>query len=264
VLTVPARSAWMQGQVTWVFLPLLTEAWLAGRRGDAWSAGAWLAPVIALKPSLAPFALVLPWRTSILAAAGSAAATLVSVLILGVGPFQAWLALQSWINWAAAPANASLWALAARLHHWRLADVSLASLPRVEVLLIALVCAGLALPILKTRGDRRWVLAHLWSTLVSPLGWTQYLPWIAGPLLGLRTWPPAFRVVLIGFFVPSSAISAASGDLAPLFGSINAILVFMSFALLAPIPGMTRIDPRETETTAALQGRNRRESPPSH
>ena len=57
--TLPAQIAWAQGQVTWILLYPLTKAWRSAREGRSVTAGAWLAPAIAVKPILALTPLVL-------------------------------------------------------------------------------------------------------------------------------------------------------------------------------------------------------------
>lgn len=233
LLSGPARLAWMQGQVTWVLLPLLTEAWLAERDGHPMRAGAWLVPVVAIKPTFALFALLLSWRVWVVAGLGSAALTIVSIVVMGSESFRAWLSLERHINWAAAPANASLWGLAGRFHAWRLNDVTLSDLP--VALVIVVVAAGglLAIPVLRARGDRRWLMAYLWVALLAPLAWVQYLPWLLGPLVGVLPWPRLMSAVFIGSFVPWSVFIRYGGTITLLAGSVNALLVAGAYAAIA-------------------------------
>ncbi len=176
--------ALLQGQLTYVLLYPITEAWAAYRHERYRLAGWWLAPAIAIKPPLALLALLLPWRVWLPAAALAESVSVGAFIVTGSDPWRAWLHAGGSVAWLHLPFNASLWGLAAR---WTGAT-RLRDMPVAAVLGVLLTGAWLF-----WRGhqepdrDRRYLLAVLWSVLLSPLGWSHYLPLAFAPLVAI--WP---------------------------------------------------------------------------
>lgn len=179
---VPALVVWMEGQVTWLLLPFVVVAWAHGRAGRHVAAGLWLAPLIAIKPPFALFALLLPWQTWLVAGSCSAGLTLAGIGAMGLPVWREWVAFSGVITWLSEPSNASVWGLAIRITGAR----SLLALPRWVLASLSLCLSAGAIPIVRARVDRRWALAFVWLTLAAPLGWIYYLPLALGPLAALR------------------------------------------------------------------------------
>lgn len=248
IVSQPAITAWLLGQVTWVLLYPVTRAWLAADR-SAVRSGLWLGAVIAIKPPFALFALLLPLPVMMVAAATSAGISALDVAISGWQPWRDWLVLGHQIDWYAWPINASLWVWPARwatvhsaagfIGSWVwLADhrVQFSGLPTpgvVAILLILLSCVPL---VLKAKGDRRWVLAFVWSLLASPLGWIYYLPVILGPLLGSWTSNRGQRLAFILLSFPAIWFAGLSPTawLAPSICAISTVVAFAGWAPVRP------------------------------
>jgi hypothetical protein len=191
--TLPAQIAWGQGQVTWVLLYPVTKAWLAARIGRPVTAGAWLAPAIAVKPLLALLPLPLGVGTLAAAALGSAGLTLGGVAITGVGAWRDWLSNAPDVTWIGVPDNVSLWGTLARGMGVPFEGVLRVSDFPAWAVLTVLTGAGL-LAYRAAREpdmDRRWTLAGLFTIAASPLGWLYYLPVFLGPLAAVATRPCA-------------------------------------------------------------------------
>ena len=196
IATLPAWYVWLKGQVTWLLFALVTRAWLSTRRA-AW----WLIPAVMLKPPLAIAAVLLPWRIGVPAIAGAVAGSLALMGLTGLQVWQEWLHAGSLAPLIGTPSNASVWGAAARFEHGvrgvRLLDLSA----------VALVCGSLAAAAVswltaRAHGDRRWALALLTSTLVSPLGWVYYLPLAFGPLAAFLRWSPWLIPVAAVWLLP--------------------------------------------------------------
>lgn len=185
-LTQGALMAIRSGQVTWLLLYPFTLAWAAHRRGRPTIAGIWLGAAIALKPSLAPCAALLPLATLTSTALTSLGLSAASVPVTGWEPWVAWIRQSESVTWLASPANASLWGVAARLE-WRTGPApGLTALSLPAVIIVLAVAAALALESTRRRGaDSRFLCGVLWALLVSPLGWAYYLPLAAAPAAAL-------------------------------------------------------------------------------
>lgn len=207
----PAVFAWGLGQLTWVLMWIVTNAWLASRRSTM-RAGVWLGFGIAIKPPLALMAILLPIVACASAAAVAASITVLAIAIAGWPAWQAWLASSARVDWLAWWPNASLWGTAARIHVGGLAPVALRSLPIASIAVVFVLAAVLAVMALRASGDRRWLLAGLWSLAVSPLGWTYYLPLYIGPAL-------ASAIAGRGAFVAAIVILAAPAGMLTILGA---------------------------------------------
>jgi hypothetical protein len=176
----PAVFAWALGQVTWILMWIVTRAWLSADASPA-RAGVWLGLAVAIKPPLVLMAIMLSPAIWIAAGLVAACVTGAAMAITGWPVWQSWLALNGQVDWLAWWPNASLWGVAARIHAGGLGSVTLKSLPLTSVISVLLASAALAVVTLRSSGHRRWLLAGLWYTAASPLGWTYYLPLFLGP-----------------------------------------------------------------------------------
>lgn len=176
----PATVVWQEGQVTWLLLYPVSRAWLAP---TAVRAGLWLAPVVILKPPLALMAALTPWPIPLVTGIAAAVGTLATIPLTGWKAWGDWLDQSRAVSWIGDWSNVSLWGLAARVHGRNVEGTSLYDIPLVAVAVIAVVGAILAGVVLRREGGVRWTLALLWSLLLSPAGWSYYLPLALGPAL---------------------------------------------------------------------------------
>jgi hypothetical protein len=188
------------GQITWLLLAPLTLAWAYYRGDRPIAAGVCVGICVAIKPPLALMALLLPWQTWTTAGAISAGLSLAAIAATGLEPWLTWARLGSEVTWLGSPANASLWGAAARLRSGGVSgaihELSLAATTMVCAL--ALILGWITLR--QTQRDRRFLLASLWSLLVSPLGWAYYLPLVWGPVVALWGSRPIRIAYLIALF----------------------------------------------------------------
>jgi len=211
IAAMPAAVAWQLGQISWILLWLVTRAWIASasrpKRG-----GVWLGLAIAIQPPLALMAILLPLEVCVAAAATAAAMTGMGVVVASVGAWKDWIALSGHVTWLPFPLNASLWGLAARIQSGGVVAFSFAQMSWVWLVLVALAGAALAVLTLQTTGSRRWILAGLWGVLLSPLGWTHYLPTLIGP--GVATTTSRRRALVTGLVllaVPLPVVAVVAG-----------------------------------------------------
>ena len=201
-----ACLVWLEGQLTWILLPVTTLSWLAYRTGRPVVAGAWLGVLVAVKPFFAVAALPLGVAACVAAAAVSLGISAISVLASGIDVWQQWLHSGGEIAWLTRPGNASLWGLAARVRGFGLQDqVQLAGLGPLTLLVVGLLAAALFASA-ATRRDpsKRWLLAVTAAILSSPLGWSHYVPLVAPPLVAHTAgrWNRALTVSVVLFCVP--------------------------------------------------------------
>lgn len=210
IAAMPAAVAWQLGQVTWILLWLVTRAWLASA-SSATRAGIWLGLAIAIQPTFALMAILLPaaiWIPAAMASAGMSAAALA---ITGVGAWREWIALSRNITWLPFPLNASLWGLVARIQSRATEGLGFASMNHGAIVAVAATGIALASVTLRARGNRRWVLAGLFGVLLSPLGWTHYLPTLLGPAIATRSsYPRALAVGIVLLAVPLPLLAAVA------------------------------------------------------
>jgi len=196
-VSMPALLVWTEGQVTWWLLLLATRAWLAPTPGRA---GLWLAPLLVIKPSLLPLALLLP--VPVAATAGGAAAVLggLSVLFQGWAPWATWLSQDEAILWLTWYPNASIAGVVGRIEEARLTMAGLRDLSWGWIAATAAASAVLVPLTMRRTGPARWSLALFSATLIFPLGWIYYLPIGLG---WLRASWPANRVAIAGLVLLS-------------------------------------------------------------
>ena len=213
-----------QGQVTFWLLWPVTRAWIAVRHGRHAIGGLWLGPVIAIKPTIALTALLLPWPVWVVAGALSAAITGLGILAAGWGPWAQWLEAGADVDWITQHLNASLWSLAARWEIGQALHVRLRDLSMPVILLVVAVGLLLGWRARRTKDiDRRFTLALLWHALMSPLGWIYYLPLAVGP--AAATWRSnrwAIAAFLLSF-VPLGFVSVHVAWSAPIVRTMGSI-----------------------------------------
>lgn len=209
-------QSWMLGQFTGLLLLPTTMAWIAYRQGKHSIAGAWLAPVIALKPTFALLALLLPIPVWLMAGGLSLAITIFGVGLTGFDVWRQWLAAGQAVSWLPFPFNVSFWGLVARWQVPGVNNVTLADLHPVSIAVVLLVIGALAWHAMSRRHpDARFFFATILSILASPLGWIYYLPLAAGP--AAATWPRSI-----------AAAAACTMLVLPIFGRLHGA---------EPIPG---------------------------
>jgi hypothetical protein len=214
------------GELTFLLMPLFVLAWLADRDGREWTAGVFMGALLYLKLFLGLFLVYWLWRGATRAVTACAAVViglwLLTVIVLGVDPLLSWIGALRGISWQVHPVNGSLSALAARSFH----DFSGLMLPVhfrpvIEApllewgagLAMRLAVAWLsAMRLPRLTRDGQWTLCLLTALLLSPLGWTYYLPWIAGPAL-LTIGHRPLLVALACLLPPWAVFTSISGPL---------------------------------------------------
>jgi len=187
-LSYPVLPVWFQGQPIWLLMYPCTRAWAAYRGNREQAAGLWLVPLILAKPQLALAVLLLPWRVWLSCGLTSAALALLSVPIIGIGAWKAWLVLGSQVHWLSFPGNASVWGLATRLQSRSIASGALPDIhPAVAFALVLFLVAAARIVWRSSTPDLRLARAVVWGLLAAPLGWISYLLVATGPLLAC--WP---------------------------------------------------------------------------
>lgn len=182
-----AGIVWLEGQITWLLLPVAAHCWWAYRSGSNGLAGFWLGVLITAKPFLALAALPLGALSFVSAGVVSFGLSLGSIIVTGWAPWKDWLSASRAVSWLASPGNASIWGLVVRWSGVGLRDpVTAGDVATPALGAIAFVFLSMAVWT-ATRSDRdeRWTLAVLTAILCSPLGWTHYLPLVAPPLVAL-------------------------------------------------------------------------------
>lgn len=185
-------GAFHTGQYVGLLMVPATLAWRAAREERWSSAGAWIGVLAYHKPFALIFVAWLLWHRygRALAAAGITVigSIVLGELVFGLGVHQQWRASlqQDVTGWTWLYVNASAWAPWARAFKpspsfAHVVDPTLAVLP---ALASAAVVAGITGWRLRRRVEIDTAWAILWSAalLISPLGWTYYIWWAAGPI----------------------------------------------------------------------------------
>ena len=216
VAAMPAAVAWQLGQISWILLWIVTRAWISSAASRT-RAGVWLGLAISIQPPLALMALLLPLGVCLAAAVTAGAMTGIGVLIAGIGAWKDWIALSGHVTWLPFPLNASLWGLAARVQSGGVNALAFSQMSWVWLALVVIVGLALALLTIRATGSRRWILAGLWSVLLSPLGWTHYLPTLIGPGIATsssRRGALVTGLVLLAVPLPIVAVVAGTNAIA--------------------------------------------------
>jgi len=208
----------MTGQLTFHLLPLVTLAWIAGRR-QAWlRAGLWLGVIAAVKPNLGLFGLCLiaigQWRAAFAMGAAVAASFGVGLLIFGWDAHVRWIAAIQAIDWTWAPMNGSWSGFFTRVFQGGASLHPLIAAPFLVMPLTALASLAtvgisvrqMARSLPRISADHFFAIGLLAAQLTSPLGWIYYLWLAAGPLLAIwltaRERPDRWRDIAIWLALP--------------------------------------------------------------
>lgn len=201
---LPASYVWIHGQWTWIMFACVTRAWLAKTPRQS---ALWLTPVMMIKPPFLLLALALPWRIGVPAAIIAVLASLATVPILGVSLWADWWSMRlvdiplGFFN------NASLVGLVARIDYGVLTVSPKARLDTVLLASAGVLAVSLLPGVWQSRGDARWARAWLWAILVMPIGWLNYLPTAAGPILSTAN-PRTLAIVFAVWLLPRHAMWA--------------------------------------------------------
>jgi arabinofuranan 3-O-arabinosyltransferase len=170
----PLHGTLVLGQIYGILLVGLVAGWIAERRGHPVAAAALYGATVALKPSLAPL-LLLPvvlrrWRPAAVGWGAAAAASLLGVLLAGVGSGLEWLRIGFAEPVPDSVDNASLPGLVVRF-----------GLPSAIGTAVGLVVLGGTLAVLAGRraevdpaGTAPWAVLAA-GLLLSPIAWHNYL-----------------------------------------------------------------------------------------
>ncbi len=200
ILCSQATFAALQlGQLSWLLTLAVTLAWRADRADARWRAGLLLGCLMAAKPFLGVFGVYALWRRSS-ALLGGMAIGMLAFAAAGLaagGPlaYWSWIFVLGRVNWPAHLANGSLLGIVSRVLE-RQTSGEIAITPVVhwpEVVTGAWLFAGLVVTVLGARRiarsagdiDQHWFILLLLSLLLSPLGWSYYVPLLSGPAVAV-------------------------------------------------------------------------------
>jgi hypothetical protein len=250
-------QSWMLGQFTGLLLLPTTLSWIAFRKGRHVLSGAWLAPVIALKPTFAMLALLLPVPVWLSAGLLSLTLTLIGVAMTGTEAWRHWIAAGASVDWIRLPFNASLWGLVAR---WQAGEPPARALQDLNPFVITGVLIAIVFLARHARTsrqpDRRYFFATVVSVLASPLGWIYYVPLAVGP--ATATWPGS----LLAMAACAVLISPMIGPLheaGPVLGSmyfVGLMGAWVAWAVAEKVPEASikarrSLDPTQAGETSA-------------
>jgi hypothetical protein len=259
-------TALVTGHISFVLFLLLTLAWRDARHGRWTRSAVALGLALSVKPFLLMLAPYYLWRRqwkAVGALAGTVALCyLAGLVVFGIDNNRSWLErMRLADSWAWVPMNASLLGLLKRSFtpNALFANVGLLSSETIKTIWLAL---GIPLGLLSLaavasdaspRGvDRAFGLLLVAALLLSPLGWTYYLPLGLGPILMLAvswgrdrtaanrprwTWRQKLLVASIpGFCVPVFApdLGQPFAPLTPIMGSAycwSLLFVWLALAL---------------------------------
>lgn len=240
-----AGGVWLEGQLTWLLMVPLTEAWIASRRNRPFRAAAWLGTVVALKPVLALTALPLGLTICLGAACVAASLTLLSIAIGGWGVWFAWLNGAHATMWLGTPANASLVGLAAR---WSAPSLNTPTTinqlgPAAWLGLAVVGMCTFSYAASRKDADQRWVLSLTAAMLCAPIAWWHYFPLLGPMLLALWArghWTIPLTCGVAMFYLPPvgySKLAENNWEAGIVLGSIycaGAILIYLGAAIRVP------------------------------
>lgn len=250
------------GQPVGFLMTAVTAAWIADRRGSLYLAGLLLGVAMAAKVFLGLFVVYALWRRSarllggILS--GLAATIAIGLIPAGMAGYQSWVSVLGQVTWAAHLANASIFGFLTRLltvPPKGLEVTPLTILPgAVRPLWYLLVTATAFLAVWRgarmRNPNRAWLLTLSASLLWSPLGWSYYIPLVAGPVAALTFDGSRTERILIAcgyacFLVPYTLLV-----LRPLgrFGTATFGSVYLWGTVLWFVAALTTIQARRRET----------------
>jgi hypothetical protein len=258
-------GAFHTGQYIALMMLPATLAWRAAREERWTSAGAWLGFLAYHKPFILIFVVWLAWnrrwRALLTAALVVASSFVVGELVFGPGIHLQWRSVlqRDVAGWTWLYVNASAWAPWARAFgpspsfaHWL--EPIVASLPALASAGIVAAITGWVLR-RRVEIDKAWTILWTAALLISPLGWTYYLWWGAGPFgaVVLRLWRerPHQRWQLCAiagcFWIPLNALVIGQPSVAASFlvGSLFtwALIAFWMLGLReATVPSPGRVE----------------------
>ena len=204
LLSTPFQTTLSIGQI-YPFLALgLVVAWVADRHEKPIIAGIALGLVIAIKPSLAPIVLWpllrRQWPMFGAALASGVVATLVGLVLAGVGATLEWVKLLASMPLDGTWYNASLPGAASRLFMENKYAEHLATVPWASTAACVMGIGGVLLTAWKVRADPEvglWALVAA-SLLASPVAWYDYMILLGpGVLLLLARGQKALALLLL-------------------------------------------------------------------
>jgi hypothetical protein len=211
-LSTLMSGAFETGQYVGLLMLPATLAWRAARRGEWTRSGAWLGMLASQKPFAFIFVAWLLWQRRWRGALASALVTIASValgeIVFGWGIHLQWQAvLRSDVsNWGWLLLNASIAAPWMRAFGASPAfsHSQTTTLTQLAALGSAAAIGGVTAWRVRRSDDVDLSWSVLWTAalLISPIGWTYYLWWAAGPLgaaliLCWRTQPALRRPLLV-------------------------------------------------------------------
>ena len=235
LLSSPMLSTLALGQIYPILTLGLVAAWVADRRDRHLLSGVALGLVVAIKPSLAPI-LLWPlvrrrWEAFGAAMAAGAVATLVGLLVAGIGATRTYLGVLEEASASAYWDNASLPAAAARLFTENPYAQNLATLPGAVYVAYAI---GIGVVLLTAVRIREGPEVGLWalvaaSLVASPIAWHNYLVLLAPGILLLlaRGRAPAAVLLLALQSIPAQWILLWNTD-----GTVTATLALTLYLFI--------------------------------
>ena len=237
----PTVATLLTGQVGLVLLLPFTIAWACARHNRYVSSGVLIGVCASVKPFILLFVPYLAARRQTGAAVGSLVAVVglfgIGIAYYGLDPYRIWIDNLVSVSWAEHYFNASVLGFVERTlstSAWQ--QVPIANLPKMVAPLWFTTCAGISVATLwRVRSvsnvDAQFLLITSAALLVSPLGWTYYLWFLAPPVVavvsGLTT--VGRREILLGLglagflvppLLPRVALDWSYGIGTATFGSI--------------------------------------------
>jgi Glycosyltransferase family 87 len=200
VASTLTAGAFHTGQYVGLLMVPATLAWRAAKHRKWAASGAWLGFLTSHKPFVLIFIAWLlwqrRWRSAIVSCAVLVASVACGELVFGLSIYQHWQqALREDVPaWGWLYVNASAWAPWARAFGPSpvFTHVAIPTIAITSALASATAIAGVTAWRLRRVADVDLTWSVLWSAalLISPLGWTYYLWWGAGPFgaLTLHAW----------------------------------------------------------------------------
>lgn len=207
MISEPALSWAVTGQLSGFLMAAVTALWLAIRRKDWRRAGVLLGLICSVKPFLGIFVIwwlvERRWRALAWAGVSGALAVLLGVVIYGVSSYAEWIGAVRDVHWTGAPMNASIAGLIGRTWSVHALVRDPWALHIATALAVVVMALGVWFAVRVGDADRAVLILLLTALLASPLGWVYYLWMIIGPALVVWRRPPApVTAGLIGLVVP--------------------------------------------------------------
>ena len=192
-VAAPTVATLLTGQVGLVLLLPFTIAWARARQHRYVSAGVWIGVCASVKPFFLLFVPYLAVRRQMGAAVGSLVPVVglfgIGIAYYGVDAYQMWIDDLVSVSWAEHYLNASVLGFVERTlstSAWQ--QVPIVHAPKMVAPLWITICAGVSVATLwRVRSissvDAQFLLITSAALLLSPLGWTYYLWFLAPPVV---------------------------------------------------------------------------------